>query len=258
MNCRGIVLRHSDYCRHHDVNWRRKRLEQLRTGTGKPPTPAEMVKLFRANAKTLWAKSPWRPLLTIWLTPPIEAAFVEDCRRAGVDLAETAPVILNTLRWVWRRSVLDRGDDEGWQRAVIAAEEAPGADRRDARGLQLSPPPDEPPGDPRIKQVHRRATGYELAAQTGPVDRSTKAKQRRQRSRQRQPPAKFDAPAFLAQHWSTVFNPLFKQLRIDPDDPIGARLAAAYHAVLDEQERLDGASGSAQRRWVELLRELTP
>jgi hypothetical protein len=106
--------------------------------------------------------------------------------------------------------------------------------------------------------VTRRATAYELALQTGPIDRITKAKARRRRSRERQAPAKFDPAVFLAQHWPTVFNPLFKQLRIDADAPIGARLAVAYHAVLEEQERLDGASGPAAKRWVELLRELTP
>jgi hypothetical protein len=124
-------------------------------------------------------------------------------------------------------------------------------------------PSAEPPDDPRIKQVTRRATATELAAQTSPVDndRTSKAKQRRRRARERQAPVKFDAPAFLAEHWASIFAPLFKQLRLDPadvDTPIGARLAVAYHAVLEEQERLDGASGPAAKRWVALLRQLQP
>ena len=111
--------------------------------------------------------------------------------------------------------------------------------------------------------MHRRATAFELAAQTSPVDRdrTSKSKARRRRSRGRQAPAKFDAPAFLAEHWQAVFGFLFKRLRLgeaELDGPIGARLAVAYHAVLVEQERLDGAAGPAAKRWVALVRELTP
>jgi hypothetical protein len=238
-------------------------MEQLRRGTGKPPTPTELTRLYRANAKALWTKSPWQPLLTIWLSPDLEAAFAEDCRRAGLDPAEIAPVVANTLRWCWRRSVLDREDDPGWQRALAAARKRQARIGLAPEGYSYQPPPGAGPQDPRIKQVHRRATAYELAAQTSPVnrDRSSKAKARRRRSPERRAPAKFDAPAFLVQHWRTVFGPLFKRLRLgdaDVDGPIGAQLAVAYHAVLAEQEQLDGASGPAIKHWVALLRELTP
>ncbi len=42
-------------------------------------------------------------------------------RRCGLDVAEIAPPVADTLRWVWKRSVLDRNDDQGWQRALTAA-----------------------------------------------------------------------------------------------------------------------------------------
>src|SRR3954447_25586890 len=44
-----------------------------------------------------------------------------DCLRAGLEPAEIAPLILNTLRWCWRRSVLDRDDDPGRQRGLTEA-----------------------------------------------------------------------------------------------------------------------------------------
>jgi hypothetical protein len=238
-------------------------MEQLRKGNGKPPTLAELTRLYRANMKRIWERAPWWPGATIWLGPDLEADFAEDCRRAGLDLAEIAPVVANTLRWAWRRSVLDRDDDAGWQRAVAAARKRQARIGPAPEGYGYQPPPEMPPDDPRIKGVHRRATAYELAQQTTPVgrDRGTKAKARRMRSRERLAPAKFDTAAFIGEHWQTVFRPLFKRLRFDDTDvdgPVGARLALAYHAVLAEQERLDGAYGSAARRWVALLRELTP
>ncbi len=93
-------------------------MEQLRKGTGKPQTPTESIRLFRADMKRLWDKSSWQPLLTIWCSPVLEAEFVEHCRRAGLDPTETAPVVLNNLRWCWRRSVLNHNDDPGWQRVL--------------------------------------------------------------------------------------------------------------------------------------------
>jgi hypothetical protein len=261
-SCGDIALRHSDYCRHHDVDHRRKRLEQLRRGTGKPPTPAELTRLFRANAKALWAKSPWQPLLTLWLSPALEADFVEACRRGGLDQAEIAPVVSNTLRWVWKRSVLDRDDDEGWQRALAAVRKHQARIGEPPEGYEYSPPSAEPPDDPRIKQILRRATATELAAQTGPIDRTTKAKARRRRSRERQAPAKFDAPEFIGEHWASTFAPVFKSLRLEPDDidgPIGHQLAVAWRAVLDEEAKLgDQSYGPARKRWHALLRELQP
>ncbi len=210
--------------------------------------------------KRIWDRAPWWPGQTIWLAPHLEADFVEDCRRAGLDLEETAPVLTNTLRWRWRLSILDRRDDEGWRKAITAALKRQARIDPPLEGYIYQSPPATPPDDLRIKQVHRRATGYELAAQTGPVDRSTKAKQRRQRSRERQAPAKFDASAFLAQHWPTVFGSLFKSLHLDPnevDSPIGHRLALAWHAVITEQVRLGyDTYGPARKAWHALLREL--
>jgi hypothetical protein len=234
---------------------------ELRTGTGKPPTAADLIKLFRANTKRTWTRAPWWPGATIWLSPDLEAAFAEDCRRAGLNLTEIAPVAQNTLRWVWKRAVLDHNDDPGWQRALAAARKRQARIGPVPENYIYQPPPEVPPDDPRIKQVHRRATAYELAAHISPVnrDRTSKAKARRRRSHERQAPTKFDAPEFIGEHWQAVFHPLFKRLHLgdgDVDGPIGARLAVAYNAVIVEQEQLDGASGPAIKRWVALLREL--
>jgi hypothetical protein len=226
-------------------------------------TAAELTKLFRANMKRTWERAPWWPGATIWLSQPLEADFAEDCRRARLDPAGIPPVIANTLRWCWRRSVLDRNDDPGWQRALIAARKRQARIGPTPEGYSYQPPPTAPPDDPRIKRVTRRATAYELAAQTSPVnrDRSTKAKARRRRSRERQAPVTFDPAAFLAQHWRGVFGPLASQFRLDAadmDGPIGVQLAVAYRDVLDEREKSDGAYGPAAKRWVELMRELRP
>ena len=129
-------------------------------------------------------------------------------------------------------------------------------------GYVYSPPSAEPPGDPKIKAIYRRATATELAPQTSPVDRdrTSKSKARRQRSRERQAPAKFDAAAFLAQHWQAVFGPLFKRLRLgdaDIDGPIGARLASPITPSSPSKSGSMAASGPAAKRWVGLLRELS-
>jgi hypothetical protein len=236
---------------------------QLRKGTGKPPTPTELTRLYWANMKRIWDRAPWWPGQTIWFSSVLEADFIEDCRRAGLDPAVTAPVILNTLRWVWKRSVLDRNDDPGWQRALIAAKNRQARIGPAPEGYAYSPPPFTPPDDLRIKAVHRRATAFELASQTSPVgrDRTSKAKARRRRSRERLAPAKFDTAAFIGEHWSSTFAPVFKSLRLEPteiDGPIGHQLALAWRAVLDEQARLGGQSyGPARKRWQALLRELS-
>jgi hypothetical protein len=97
VNCRQIALKSSLYCRHHDVHWRRKRLAQL------------------VAARTLVCRRD-----DLARAPP-EATFIEDCRRAGLSPSRTALVCLDTLRWAWRRSVLNYHDDPGWQRALAAA-----------------------------------------------------------------------------------------------------------------------------------------
>jgi hypothetical protein len=57
-----------------------------------------------------------------------------------------------------------------------------------------------------------------------------------------------------------VFGPLFKRLRLGDND-VTARSVPSWpqpmSAVLAEQERLDGASGPAAKRWGALLPELT-
>ncbi len=222
---------------------------------------AESVKLFRANVQRLWRKAPWLPLTTIWLSSPLEQRFAEDCRRAGFDLAEISPFVANTLRWVWKRSVLDRRDDAAWQRALAAARK---------RQAKIGPPPpedysdtppaDTPPTDPRIRVVLRRLNATELARTRPPVDRQTKCKARKAHSHRFRAPVSFDWQAFLAEHWSSTFGPLVAAHHLDPaavEGELGRRLAVTWHAVLDEQAQLgEGACGAAHGRWMALLRQI--
>ena len=53
-------------------------MAELRTNTGRPMTPAESIRLYRADAKSLWQRAPWFPAMTIWLAPKLE---VDLCRR---------------------------------------------------------------------------------------------------------------------------------------------------------------------------------
>ncbi len=263
--CRDIPLRGSEFCHHHDRARQLKRQEELRTGKGKPMTPAESTRLYRANARNLWRHAPWTPMATIWLAPKLEAGFAVDCRNAGLSLSQTAPVLANTLRWAWRRSVLNFDDDPGWRRALAAARERQAKLAAMPESYNYQAPSATAPEDPRIKIITRRAAAWEPARAAPPVDRTTKAKARRQR--QAPPTASgparvdFDWRAFQAAHWREVFGPLFHSLRIDPeeaDGEIGRQLAVAWHAVLDELEQAGGAVGPAQKHWHELLRRLKP
>lgn len=108
--------------------------------------------------------------------------------------------------------------------------------------------------------MHRRATAYELAAQTRPVDRATKARQRQQKAQERRPSRrKFDQAAFIAEHWP-ILGPVFRSLRLEPADvdaPVGRQLLLAWRDVLDEQVRLgDETYGPARKRWQAPLRQL--
>jgi hypothetical protein len=223
-------------------------------------TPAESVRLFRANVKALWAKSPWQPLLTIWFSSDLETIFVEDCKRAGLVPAETAPLVLNTLRWCWRRSCLNHADDPAWQRALTAARKRQARVGAVPEGYAYVPPSREPPDDTRIKRVARRATAWEPASINPVVDRSTKARQRRQKAQERRPSRrKIDLALFIAEH-AEILNPAFWTCNLDPGDvdaPLGRQLALAWHAVITEQARLGDASyGPARKVWHRLLREL--
>jgi hypothetical protein len=242
----------------HDVHRQRRRLVELRNGTGRPPTRAELTKLFRANAKSLWLRAPWFPALTIWLSPALEARFTEDCCRAGLPPERTAPVIMNTLRWAWRRSVLNYRDDDGWQRSLAAARKRQARIGPPREDYVYAPPEGTPPTDPRIKVILRR---MHLAQGTSPVgrDRTTKSKARKAHGHRFRAPASFDWRGFLAEHWLSTFRSLFAAHHIDTaevDGELGRRLAVAWHAVLDEREQLDGAAGAAFRSWMALLRQI--
>ena len=258
VSCRGIAQKRSDYCVVHDVHRQRKRMAQLRTSTGRPPTPAELAKLYRANAKNLWQRAPCMQMATIWLARPLETAFAEDRRRAALSLPETAPVCLDTLRWAWRRSVLNYSDDPGWQRALAAARKRQAKIGPPPEGYTYTPPADKPPTDPRIKAVTQPDVHQRAKAQP-PIDRASKSKARKAHSHRFRAPASFDWHAFLAEQWSATFGPLFAAHHLDPDEvdgELGRRLAVTWHAVLDEQDLLDGAAGAAYKNWLSLLRQI--
>jgi len=255
--CRDVPVRGSDRCWHHDQNWRKRRLTELRTGKGKPMTRAECAKLFRLDTQNMWNRAgPWLPMLTIWFAPRIETAFAADCHNAGLPLSKLAPAIANNLRWSWARSVLNHRDDPGWQRSLAAAR------RRQLKlappeGNDYQPPSATPPHDPRVRVITRRAVAWEPASANPVIDRSTKAKLRRQRRAPLKPPAGFRWRQFLATHWRAIFAPLFGRYRIDPDEADGAaaeQLVIAYRALLDERKHR--AVGPAQRCWSELLQSL--
>jgi hypothetical protein len=256
--CRQVALRRSRFCRHHDVCWRQKRLNQLRTGKGKPPTPAESIRLFRADLKALWLRSPWWPGATIWLAPRLEAAFTEDCRRASVALSRTAPVIANNLRWSWRRSRLNHDDPGGWQRALIAARKRQTKIGAPPDGYVYQPPGGTPPTDMRIKAVLRRASAFERARTSPVTDRTTKSQARRQRLIAPRTPPNFDWQEFFGRHWRDVFSSIWRTHRLsdeDVDGEVGRLMAIRYRDKLAEAED-DGAYGPAARAWDELLKQL--
>jgi hypothetical protein len=175
-------LRCSEHCRLHDLAWRQRRLDQIRTGKGRLPTRAESARLYRADLNTRWKRDPWWPGATIWLTPNLEADFAEDSHRAGLSLSRTSPLVLNTLRWCWRRSCLNHHDPEGWQRAVQHAKRKQQRIGDPPPSYAYTPPDTTPPWDQRIKVVTRAATAYEPARKNPVLDRATRTKQRRQKA----------------------------------------------------------------------------
>jgi hypothetical protein len=260
VNCRGIALRGSLYCRHHNFDRNRKRLTELRAGKGRlRATPTELTKLYRANMKSLWRRAPWFPAMTIWLAPKLEATFTEDCQRAGLSPCRTAPVCLDTLRWAWRRSLLNYHDDPGWQRAVTAARRRQAKIGEPPEDYSYIPPSDAPPGNPCIRAVFRRLNAMELAKTRPPVDRTTKTKARRQRFAPLRTPPGFDWQAFFQRHWLDVFRSIWRAHHLhdeDVDGELGRVLAATYKAKLDEQNTGNGSVGPATERWHQLLRQL--
>jgi hypothetical protein len=215
--------------------------------------------LFRADIKAMWSRAPWRTGATIWFAPRLEAAFAEDCQRAGVSLPRTAPVVVNNLRWAWWRSRLNRDDPEGWHRALDAA------CRRQSRIGEApvdylhQPPSLTPPADARIKVVTRRAHAFEPARTKPLVDRATRAKARRPPPATPETPPGFDWRAFFQLHWADVFRPLWRAHRLDSDDvdgEVGRLLAIAWKDNLDEQDKTGRAVGPAERRWAGLLHQL--
>ena len=118
--CRGWALRGSALCRHHDGNWRRRRMQELREGT-RVPTPAEARRLFWANMRRRWDADPWFQRQTIWLAAWLERRFTADCAAAGLVLAELAPSVADRLRWGWKLTRLDGNSRRSWPDVVAAA-----------------------------------------------------------------------------------------------------------------------------------------
>jgi hypothetical protein len=228
-------------------------------GNGRPPTPTESIRLFRANLKSLWSRSPWWPSATIWLAPPLEAAFAEDCRRAGVSLSRIPPCIADTLRWVWRRSRLNHDDPQGWQRALAAARKRQVKIGEPPEGYVFEPPSATPPTNPRIKTVQRRAAAFEPAGANVVTDRTTRTRARRQKLAASRTPAGFDWQQFFQLHWLDLFRSIWRTYRLSDDDVDGeiARvLAIALKDKLDEQDKTGGTVGPASKRWDQRLRQL--
>jgi hypothetical protein len=237
--CGDVALKHSQFCKHHDRSWRRQRLDEIRRGVGAPPTPLESERLFRADTKNAWTRNPWLPLATIWLEPRVEAEFIEDMRRAGMSPDTTAPCITNTLRWVWRRSLLNHADHEGWQRAIQSAKTKSSRIGLPPQDFQYTPSSAVPPDDPRIRVIVRKAAMHEPARVNPVVDRTTKAKQRRNTTIKAPKAAKgFDWQAHLNEHWLDVFGPLQHAHKItdaDMDGETGRILAIAHKAMTDNK-----------------------
>jgi hypothetical protein len=207
----------------------------------------------------MWSRAPWRPGATIWFAPCLEAAFAEDCQRAGVSLSRTAPVVLNNLRWAWRRSCLNHDDPDGWHRAIVAGRRRQSRIGEPPADHHHEPPPPEPPADARIKLLTRRAHAFEPSRTNPLVDRATRAKARQPAPVVPETPPGFDWRAFFQRHWADVFRPLWRAHRLDSDDvdgEVGRVLAIAWKDKLDEQDRTGGAVGPADRRWARLLQQL--
>jgi hypothetical protein len=261
LNCRQIALKASLYCRHHDFDRKRKRLAELRSGKSRlRATPTELARIFRSDTKSLWQREPWFPAMTIWLAK-FEVAFTEDIRRAGLSPSRTAPACLDTLRWAWKRSVLDYNDAAGWDRAVNAARKRMAKIGPPPEDFSYVPPSDTPPDNPSIRVVLRRLNAVELAKTRFPVDRSTKSKARRRRFAPVKTPAGFDWQAFFQQHWMDVFRPIWRAHQLDDVDvggELGRRMAIALKDALDEEQRTgtDGSIGPAREKWLKLLGQL--
>ena len=114
-----------------------------------------------------------------------------------------------------------------------------------------APPSDVPPGNPCIKVVSRRLNAVELAKTRPPVDRTTKAKARRQRFAPLRTPPGFDWQAFFQRHWRDVFYSIWRTHHLDDadvDGELGRHVAIAYRDLLAEQDVGDGSAGPASDR----------
>jgi hypothetical protein len=155
--------------------------------------------------------------------------------------------------------VLNYRDDPGWQRAVSAARKRQAKTGEPPGGYSYAPPSDTPPDNPCIKAVSRRLNAMELAKTRPPIDRTTKAKARRQRFAPVRTPQGFDWRQFFQHHWLDVFRSIWRTHHLDDadvDGELGRQMAIAYRDLLAEQDVGDSSAGPASDRWHRLLRQL--
>jgi hypothetical protein len=164
---------------------------------------------------------------------------------------------------VWRRSRLNRDDAADWQRAVAHAKAKQQKIGLPPDGYVYEAPSTAPPQDQRIKVVHHAATAFEPARRNPVVDRSTKAKRRRQQAALIAPAASegFDWRRFLSTNWSDTFSHVWRHYRLTDQDlegETGRILALSYKALLDERNARpnDAGPGPVSKRWDEILRAL--
>jgi hypothetical protein len=266
--CRSIPVKGSDKCAAHDLAWRKRRRQQLLSGKlRRPGTPRENRQIFRADVKGSWHAQPWQAdLRTIWLTPAIETNFAYAVHQSGLALAGLPPQVVDTLRWAYWRTRLNRTDMDGWQRALNHARRKMAKIGPAPSAYVYRPPPVETPTDPRIKVITRKAGPHEPARVNAAVDRASRTERQRQRLQPVTSTPGFNWQQFLSQHWSSIFGPLFQAHRIDLAEAMsehgtGYRLAVSWHQVLREREQRkqrgqDGSVGAAEERWHALLRDL--
>jgi len=120
----GSALRGEDRCpvhtgREHASERRVRLLERQARGDATPEQAARAARRFAANRmRRLWRRDPWVPGSTIDLGEA-EDAMRSALRAAGQPLRLIPPMVLDWLRWRWRRAFLDgRQEPRIWDAAL--------------------------------------------------------------------------------------------------------------------------------------------
>jgi hypothetical protein len=122
--CRRVALRGEDRCpvhtgREHASERRVRLLERQARRDATPEQAARAARRFAANRmRRLWRRDPWVPGSTIDLGEA-EDAMRSALRAAGQPLRLIPPMVLDWLRWRWRRAFLDgRQEPRIWGAAL--------------------------------------------------------------------------------------------------------------------------------------------